>query len=98
MFSLPILPQKRRLIICYNKSKNSNLIISNNTSLSTELLDTTNIVYMFKCALRDCVSKENNTYVGFTTTILSRRLTVNLNDSIQFPNPNSEKFYMKTPL
>ena len=29
---------------------------------------------------RDCVSKENNTYVGLTTTA-SRRLTMHLNDS-----------------
>ena len=41
----------------------------------------TNVVYMFKCPLGDCVSKENNTYVGLTTTALSRRLTVHLNDS-----------------
>ena len=29
----------------------------------------------------DFVSNENNTYVGLTTTILSRRLTMPLNDS-----------------
>ena len=29
----------------------------------------------------DCVSKENNAYVGLTTTTLSRRLTMHLNDS-----------------
>ena len=36
---------------------------------------------MFKCPLGDCVSKENNAYVGLTTTTLSRRLTMHLNDS-----------------
>ena len=34
---------------------------------------------MFKCPLGDCVSSENNTYVGLTAT-LSRRLTMHLKD------------------
>ena len=50
-------------------------------SPSTELHDKTNILYMFKCLVGDCVSKENNAYIGFTTTTLSRQLTMNLNDS-----------------
>ena len=70
-----------RLIIYYNKFRTSNLIISNNFSPSTELLDKTNVAYMFKCPLGDCVSKENNIYVGHTTTTLSRQLTIHLNDS-----------------
>ena len=36
---------------------------------------------MFKYLLRDCVFKENSVYVGLTTTTLSRRLTMHLNDS-----------------
>ena len=36
---------------------------------------------MFKCPLGDCVSNENNTYVGLTTTTLSRKFTMHLNDS-----------------
>ena len=79
---LPTDPTKKiRLIIYYNKCKTSNLIISNNTSPSTELLDMTNVLYMFKCPLGDCVSKENNVYVGLTTTTLSRQLTMHFNDS-----------------
>ena len=68
-----------RLIIYNNKFKTSYLIISNNYSPSTELLDRTNLVYMFKYPLGDCVSKENSAYVGLTSTTLSRRLTMNLN-------------------
>ena len=79
---LPIDPTKKvRLIIYYNKFKTSNLIISNNSSSATELLNWTNVVYMFKCPLGDCLFKENNTCVGLTTTTLSRRLTMHLNDS-----------------
>ena len=59
----------------------SNVIISHNFSPSTELLDRTNVVYMFKYPLRDCVSNENNTYVGLNTSTLSRRLIINLYDS-----------------
>ena len=65
----------------YNKFKTSSLIISNNISSSTELLDWTNVVYMFKYPLEDCVSKENRTNVGLTTTTLFRRLTMHINDS-----------------
>ena len=77
---LPNDPTKKVRLIIYNKKfKTSNLIISNNTFPSTELLEMTNVVYMFKCPLGDCVSKANNTYVDFTTTTLSRRLTMHFN-------------------
>ena len=79
---LPTDPTKKvRLIIYYNNFITSNLIISNNTSLSIKLLGKTNIVYMFKCPLGDCIFKENNAYVGLTTTTRFRRFTVHLNDS-----------------
>ena len=45
---------------------------------------------MFKCSLGDCVSKENNAYVGLTSTTLSRRFTMHLNDS------SSIAFHLKT--
>ena len=99
MFSLLIL-LKKRLIIYYNKFKTSNLIISNSSSPSTKLLDRTDVLCMFKCPLGDCVSNENNAYIGLTTMILSRHLTMYLNDSSSialhlkatfFPNPNFRK-------
>ena len=34
------------------------IIISNNSSLSTELLDKTNVVCIFKCLLRDCLLRK----------------------------------------
>ena len=66
--------------VYYKKFKTSYLIISNNTSPSTGLFDRTNVVYLFKCSLGDCVSKENSEYVGHTTTTLYRRLTMHPND------------------
>ena len=80
MFFLLTIPKKLD-IIYYKKFKIFNLIISNNTSPSTELLDRTIIVYMFKSTLGgDCVSKENCAYDGLTTTTLSRRLPMHLNE------------------
>ena len=79
MFSQPILPKEIYRLL--QQIKKTNLIISNNTSLSTELLEGTNVVYMLKCPLGDCISKENDAYVGLITTTLSRRLTMLLNDS-----------------
>ena len=64
-------------IIYNNKFKTSNLIISNN--ICPFLLGWTS--RMFKCSLKDCVSKENNAYVGLNTTTLSRRLIMHLNSS-----------------
>ena len=64
----------------YSKFKTSNLIISNNSSPFTVLLDRLNVICKFKCPFGDYVSKENNTYVSLTTTTLSRRLTMHLND------------------
>ena len=62
---------------------------------------------MFKCSLEDYVSNENNTYVGLTTTTLSRRLTVQLNESSSIAlhlrshsssNPSLKKLLLKIPL
>ena len=79
---LPTNPTKKvSFIIYYNKFKTTNLIISNNSPHPPlELLDRTNVVYMLKCPLGDCVSNGNDKYVGLTTTTLSRRLTMHLND------------------
>ena len=73
--------QNSKTYYFYNKFKSSNLIISYSTSPFIELLDRTNVVYMFKCPLGDCVSKDNNICVDLTTTTFSRRLTMHLNDS-----------------
>ena len=41
----------------------------------------TNVIYKFKCPLGDCISDNNNIYVGLTSTTLSRRLTMHLSDT-----------------
>ena len=54
------------LIIYYNKFKTSNLVIKDNSSSSIGILQKTNVIYQFKCPLGDCISENNNIYVGLT--------------------------------
>ena len=73
--------KKIKLIIYYNKFKTSNLVIRNNSSPSTGVLQKNNVIYQFKCLLGDCISDNNNIYVGLTSTTLSRRITMHLSDT-----------------
>ena len=78
----PTDPNKKiKLIIYYNKFKTSNLVIRNNSSPSIGVLQKINVTYKFKCPLGDCISDNNNIYVGLTSTTLSRRLTMHLSDT-----------------
>ena len=61
MFSLPTpptLPKKLDLSYTTKNLKIANLIISNNTSPSTELLDMASVVYIFTCPLGDCLQRK----------------------------------------
>ena len=79
---LPTDPNKKiKLIIYYNKFKTSNLVIKNNSSSSIGVLLKNNVIYQFKCPLGDCISDNNDIYVGFTSITLSRRLTMHLSDT-----------------
>ena len=49
--------------------------------ISIGVLQKTNVIYKFKCPLGDCISDNNNIYVGLTSTTLSRRLTMHLSDT-----------------
>ena len=79
---LPTDPNKKiKLIIYYKKFKTSNFGIRNNSSSSIGVLQKNNVIYQFKCPLGDCISDNNNIYVGLTSTTLSRRLTMHLSDT-----------------
>ena len=79
---LPTDPNKKiKLIIYHNKFKTSNLVIRNNSTPSIGVLQNTNVIYQFKFPLGDCISDNNNIYVGLTLTTLSRRLTMHLSDT-----------------
>ena len=78
---LPTDPNKKIKLIYYNKFKTSNLVIKNNSSPLIGVLEKTNVIYQFKCPFGDCISDDNNIYVGLTSTTLSRRLTMYLFDT-----------------
>ena len=79
---LPTDPNKKiKLIIYHNKFKTSNLLIKNNSSPSIGVLQNSNIIYQFKSSLGDCISDNNNIYIGLISTTLSRRLTMHLSDT-----------------
>ena len=59
----------------------TNRVIRNNSSPSIGVLQKTNVIYKFKCPLGDCISDNNNMYVGLTSSTLSRRLTMHLSDT-----------------
>ena len=63
-------------------SKTSNLIVKNNTNSAKIHLNQINILYKIICPFRECLPKnKNNSYIGYTTKTLSRRLTYNLSEN-----------------
>ena len=75
----PVQPDHQiRLKIYYKSPRTSSLIMRNNNQ-DTTTLQQTNVVYRFKCSTGDCATR-NVYYIGHTTTSLSRRLTMHLQD------------------
>ena len=75
----PAQPDHRlRFKIYYKSPRTSSLIMRNNMEQTTTLQQT-NVVYRFQCSTGDCATR-NVYYVGHTTTSLSRRLTMHLQD------------------
>ena len=69
--------KKIKFIIYYRKFKTANLLLHNNPSKNKNKVAMTHLVYEFSCPLGICNSHINNsTYIGHTTTSLSRRLTL----------------------
>ena len=54
------------------------LILRNNTSRDQAPLKQTNVVYRYKCTIGDCALLPHSAYIGNTTTSLSRRITMHL--------------------
>ena len=52
--------------------------MNNNPSRDTSLLKQTNVIYSYKCTIGDCALRSNCKYIGLTTTSLSRRITMHL--------------------
>lgn len=74
-FVTPIPKVSMHFNIYYKNQKTYNLVIKNNCSPRKDLLQSTHLVYQFKCPIPHC---KVDRYIGSTTTTLSRRLTMHL--------------------
>ena len=63
--------------IYYKNRKTSNFVMKNNPFKSARQLDRKGVVYRYQCQLGDC-KPQLSSYIGCTTTSLSRRLTMHL--------------------
>ena len=66
-----------KIIIYYKSHTIANLISKNNQSCKPNNLKQTNMIYKYACNIGDC-DLQNSTYIGMTTTTLSRRITMHL--------------------
>lgn len=71
---------KINLVIFYKNPRISSLVMKNNLSEKYSKLKATNIVYKFKCPFGDCAHRPERSYVGYTTTSFSRRMTMHLQE------------------
>ena len=69
---------KIKLNIYYQSPTVSSFILKNNPNKDTTPLKQCNVVYRYKCQTGDCALLPNSGYIGCTTTSLSRRLTMHL--------------------
>ena len=76
---IPSRPDHRiNFIIYYKSPKISGLVMKNDLSRDISQLKATNVVYEFRCPIGDCAHRPNASYIGHTTTTLSRRMTMHL--------------------
>lgn len=68
---------KLQIVVYYKNQKVSNLVMKNNINTKTDPKTKTNVIYKFDCPHEDCQLR-NSSYVGVTTTTLSRRMTMHL--------------------
>ena len=69
-----------QLTIYYKNTKVGGLIMRNNINQDKNMLKCTNVVYRFQCPYEDCQLRDAGDYIGMTTTTLSRRMTMHLQD------------------
>ena len=67
-----------KLIVFYRNPTTRSLLMINNPTAEKSLLKQSNIIYCYKCVIGDCALRNNCKYIGHTTTTLSRRITMHL--------------------
>ena len=76
---IPAQPNHRVHLHIYYKTPRTSALIMRNNQQSIPTLQHTNVVYRFQCSTGDCATR-NVYYIGHTTTTLSRRLTMHLQE------------------
>ena len=71
--------KKVQLVVYYKTKKTASLIMKNNINSESDDLQNTNVVYQFSCNNEDCALRKVD-YIGMTSTTLSRRLTMHLQE------------------
>lgn len=67
-----------KLVVYYKNPTTKSLILRNNMSNDPSMLKKCNVVYRYTCKKGDCALHNNSGYIGYTTTTLSRRITMHL--------------------
>ena len=86
---------KLKLNIYYRTPTTAGMIMANNSTRDHSKLKQANVVYFYKCNKGDCALLPKSGYVGLTTTSLSRRITMHLQNG--GPRTHTERYH-DTPL
>ena len=87
---------KLKLIIYYQSATTRGLVMRNNQAPPCPALQQTNLIYEYKCTKDGCEHLPDVSYVGFTTTTLSRRITMHLGSGA--PKKHTEISHRQSPL
>ena len=67
-----------KVVIFYRNPTTRSLVMHNNPTRDKSILKQSNVIYSYKCPIGDCALRDNSKYIGYTTTTLSRRITMHL--------------------
>ena len=87
---------KIKLVIYYKSPTVTSLVMRNNQAPATPELQQNNLIYEYNCTSGECVHLSNASYVGLTTTTLSRRITMHLQSG--GPKDHACKKHQPSPL
>ena len=87
-----------RLLIFYKNFRSKQLLIKNSPTTRTSPIQQSHLVYQFTCPHEDCLLRKSS-YIGLTTTTLSRRLTCHLSDGaplLHFQDYHNQQLHRNT--
>ena len=76
-YTRPISDDDNIKLIIYYKNKKTSSLVMRNSPYNDSMLQSTDVVYQFKCKTEGCALLDN-CYIGMTTTTVSRRITMHL--------------------